>query len=37
LAALLKEREKMAGKRVGLALTGGNVDRKVYFQVLGKG
>jgi len=34
LAALLKERDAMAGKRVGLILTGGNVDREVYSAAL---
>ncbi len=34
LAALLQEREKMAGKTVGLILTGGNVDTSVYQSVL---
>jgi threonine dehydratase len=34
LAALLKEREMMAGKRVGLILSGGNVDRTVYQSIL---
>ena len=34
LAALLQEREKMVGKRAGLVLTGGNVDRTVYQAVL---
>jgi threonine dehydratase len=34
LAALLKERERMAGKRVGLILSGGNVDLPLYRQVL---
>jgi len=34
LAALLQEREKMAGKTVGLILTGGNVDTDVYQEVL---
>lgn len=34
LAALLKERETMAGKRVGLILSGGNIDRKVYQSIL---
>ncbi len=34
LAALLKERDKMAGKRVGLILSGGNIDRSLYRQVL---
>ncbi len=37
LAALLKEREKMAGKRVGLILSGGNIDREVYLKVLAEG
>jgi threonine dehydratase len=34
LAAALKERERLAGKRVGLVLTGGNVDRDVFADVL---
>ena len=34
LAALLKERETMAGKRVGLILSGGNIDRTVYQSIL---
>lgn len=34
LAALMREREAMAGKRVGLILTGGNVDRPVYAKVI---
>ncbi len=34
LAALLKERSAMAGKRVALILSGGNVDRTVYWDVL---
>ena len=34
LAALLQERDKMAGKTVGLILTGGNVDTDVYQGVL---
>lgn len=34
LAALLKERERMQGKRVGLILSGGNIDRPLYRQVL---
>ncbi len=34
LAALLKEKDAMAGKKVGLMLTGGNVDRPVYREVL---
>jgi len=34
LAALLKERRKMAGRRVGLVLSGGNIDRDLYVSVL---
>ena len=34
LAALLKERERNAGAKVGLILTGGNADRTLYRQVL---
>jgi len=34
LAALLKERGRMSGRRVGLVLTGGNVDRELYSSVL---
>jgi threonine dehydratase len=34
LAALLKERSAMARRRVGLVLSGGNVDREVYARVL---
>jgi len=36
LAALMKEQEAMAGKRVGLILSGGNVDRDLYQSVLAK-
>ena len=35
LAALLKEREQMRGKRVGVVISGGNVDVEVYRDVLG--
>ncbi|MBO0911109.1 MAG: threonine dehydratase [Acidobacteria bacterium] len=35
LAAALKEADSLRGKRVGLILTGGNVDREVFAQVLG--
>jgi threonine dehydratase len=35
LAALLKEKHRMAGKRVGLMLTGGNVDSDLYLKILG--
>lgn len=34
LAALLQERDRMAGKRVALVLSGGNVDRPVFADVL---
>ena len=34
LAALMQERERMQGKRVGLILSGGNVDREVFAEVL---
>lgn len=34
LAAALQRRESFAGQRVGLALTGGNVDRDVFARVL---
>lgn len=34
LAALVKEREAMRGKNVGLILSGGNVDHEVFARVL---
>ena len=34
LAALLQERERLAGKRVGLILSGGNIDRPLYLRLL---
>jgi threonine dehydratase len=34
LAALLKERERMKGKRIGVILTGGNIDATKFAQVL---
>jgi len=34
LAAVTKERAAMAGKRVGIVLSGGNIDREVYLRVL---
>jgi threonine dehydratase len=34
LAALLKERARMQGKRVGLILSGGNIDREQFASVL---
>ena len=36
LAALMQERERMTGKRVGLVLSGGNIDRPLYLRVLGE-
>jgi threonine dehydratase len=35
LAALLKERERQHGKRIGLILTGGNIDRSLYAKIIG--
>lgn len=37
LAALLQQRERWAGRRVGLALSGGNVDSAVFAKVLASG
>lgn len=34
LAGALKEKNQIAGKRIGIVLTGGNVDREVYAAVL---
>lgn len=34
LAAALQERDRIAGRRVAVVLTGGNVDRDVYSRVL---
>ncbi len=34
LAAALKERSKIAGKKVGLVLSGGNIDRDLYGRAL---
>lgn len=34
LAALMRERESARGKKIGLILSGGNVDRDVYANVL---
>jgi threonine dehydratase len=36
LAALLQERERMRGRKVGLIHTGGNVDAEVLVDVLGE-
>lgn len=35
LAALMQEREAMKGKRVGVILSGANVDKSVYAQIIG--
>jgi len=37
LAALMQERDRMAGREVGIVLTGGNVDRDVFAKVLSGG
>ncbi len=34
LAALIQERQLLAGKRVGLILSGGNIDRPLYLRTL---
>jgi threonine dehydratase len=34
LAAALKERARIAGKKIGLVLSGGNIDRDLYARVL---
>ena len=34
LAAILQERERMTGRRVGIVLSGGNVDRDVFARTL---
>ncbi|MBM3599116.1 MAG: threonine dehydratase [Alphaproteobacteria bacterium] len=36
LAALIKESRHMAGKRVALVLSGGNIDRPLYADILGR-
>ncbi len=35
IAAVLKERDSVEGKRVGAVLTGGNVDRELFLEALG--
>ena len=37
LAALLKAKEKWAGRKVGVILSGGNVDADMYRAVLAEG
>jgi len=34
LAALIQERDRMQGRKVGVVLSGGNIDRDVYVRVL---
>ena len=34
LAACLRERAAVAGRRVGVVLTGGNIDRALYAAIL---
>jgi threonine dehydratase len=34
LAAALKEKDSLKGKKVGLILTGANVDHDIFVQVL---
>jgi len=37
LAALMQERDRLAGRRAGIVLTGGNVDRELYLEALNHG
>lgn len=37
LAALLQEKDKMLGRKVGLVLSGGNIDRELYLDILSGG
>ena len=37
LAALLQERDRQAGRRIGLILSGGNIDRPLYLRTLADG
>ena len=37
LAGLLQERDRMAGKKVAVVLSGGNIDREVFAGILGSG
>ncbi len=34
LAALLQERERQAGRRIGVILSGGNIDRSLYLKLM---
>ena len=33
LAALMQEKEVMVGRKVGLVLSGGNIDRDLYLDI----
>ena len=33
-AAMMQERDRLAGKKAGVVLSGGNIDRSVYLDVL---
>ena len=35
LAALLQERDRMASKKVAVVVSGGNIDRDLYLDILG--
>jgi threonine dehydratase len=37
LSALMQERTRLAGRRVGLILSGGNIDRALYLRALADG
>jgi threonine dehydratase len=37
LAALLQEKDRMAGRRVAVIQSGGNIDRELYASVLAEG
>ena len=37
LAALMQEKEVMVGRKVGLVLSGGNIDRDLYLDILADG
>ena len=37
LAAVLQEKDRQAGRRVGVVLTGGNIDRAVFARILAAG
>ena len=37
LAAVLQEKDRLAGRRVGVVLTGGNIDRAVFARIMAAG